>query len=227
MELVNIALPKGRLLEPSLDILRQSGLLVPPCGEWGRTPIATLEQVGVRLFIIRDDDVPTYVAQGAADLGIVGKDVLLEAGGELFELFDLKEGFCRLVVAVPANRRNDYAKGTNSHLRVATKYPRTTAEYFRRNGVLVEIITVHGATELAPLLGLSDIIVDLVATGRTLREHNLVEVEEIITSTARLVGNPVSYRLKGERIWTLVEQIRNVVEKKARGEGPRSADLKR
>ncbi|HHW91959.1 MAG TPA: ATP phosphoribosyltransferase [Firmicutes bacterium] len=212
MDAINIALPKGRLLEPSLTILRSAGVPIPPSREWGRAAVITLEKASIRLLIIRDDDVPTYVTHGAADLGIVGKDVLMEAGGEFFELFDLKEGFCRLVVAVPAHLRQSYTARRTNHLRVVTKYPRTSADYFRRAEVLAEIITVQGATELAPRVGLADVVVDLVATGRTLQENNLVEVEEIATSTARLVANPVSYRLKSDRIWPLVEKIRAQVD---------------
>lgn len=217
MEVVNIALPKGRLLEPSLSILRSAGVPIPPAEAWGRSAVIDLKEAAIRLFIIRDDDVPTYVTQGAADLGIVGKDVLMETEGELFELFDLKEGFCRLVVAVPAHRQEDYKRQRTNHLRVATKYPRTAAQYFRRAGVLAEIITVQGSTELAPKVGLADVVVDLVSTGRTLRENNLVPVEEIATCTARLVANPVSYRLKSDRIWPLVEKIRTRVEGKKGG----------
>lgn len=134
MDVVNIALPKGRLLEPSLAVLRSAGVPIPPAEEWGRSAVIDLEDAAIRLFIIRDDDVPTYVIQGAADLGVVGKDVLMEAEGDLFELFDLKEGFCRLVVAVPAHLQEDYKKRGSNHLRVVTKYPRTAAQYFRRVG---------------------------------------------------------------------------------------------
>lgn len=217
MDVVNIALPKGRLLEPSLAVLRSAGVPIPPAEEWGRSAVIDLEDAAIRLFIIRDDDVPTYVIQGAADLGVVGKDVLMEAEGDLFELFDLKEGFCRLVVAVPAHLQEDYKKRGSNHLRVVTKYPRTAAQYFRRVGVLAEIITVQGSTELAPKVGLADVVVDLVSTGRTLRENQLVEVEEIARCTARLVANPVSYRLKSDRIWPLVEKIREQVDGKNPG----------
>ena len=214
METINIALPKGRLLEPSLDILRSAGIPVPESKEWGRAAVLDLSADGVKIFVIRDDDVPTYVAQGVADLGVVGKDVLLETGGEIFELFDLKQGFCRLVVAVPKEKQNDClkSKSGSNRLRVVTKYPRITADYFRQTGVLAEIITVQGATELAPSVGLADIVVDVVASGRTLAENNLVEIEEIATCTARLVANPASYRLKGDIIWPLVENIRHIVE---------------
>ena len=221
METINIAIPKGRLLEPSLTILRGAGVPVPPTAQLGRGAIVELTSAGIRLFIIRDDDVPTYVTQGAADLGVVGKDVLMETEGDFFELFDLNQGFCRLVVAVPESRKHNYHNQGNGHLRVVTKYPRTAAEYFRQAGVLAEIIQVQGATELAPTVGLGDIVVDIVSSGRTLKEHNLVEAEEIATCTARLVGNPVSYRLKSEKIWPLVGAIRQVVENSGNQKGGR------
>ncbi len=208
---LNIALPKGRLLPPSVELLAQAGLLLPDAQTLVKMMVTQVPESDIRVFVIRDDDVPTYVTQGAGDLGIVGKDVLLEKGGDVIELFDLRHNPCRLVVAVPEEYRDQYPWSGTSPMRVATKYPRLTADFFRQRGINANIITVHGSTELTPAVGLADAVVDLVASGSTLKENRLVEVDEILASTARLIANPVSYRLRSDLIWPLVDQLRQLV----------------
>lgn len=200
MEQITIALAKGRLLEPAVDVLRKAGV-------WKGGPPATdgivLDREGLRVIVIRDDDVPTYVALGAADMGIVGKDVLLEQGKDVVELGDLGIGRCRLVVAAPKTPR----RPQGSLLRVATKYASLAESFLLRKGYPFQVIRVHGATELAPAMGLSDAIVDLVQTGKTLERNGLAEIEEILSSSARLIVNPASYTMKQEQIRTMASAI--------------------
>ena len=200
MEGITIALAKGRLLEPAVSMLRDAGIW---SGEAPTTDGIVLERDGFRVIAIRDDDVPTYVALGAADMGVVGKDVLLEQGKDVVELGDLGFGCCRLVVAAPRNPR----RPQGSVLRVATKYASLAEGFLLRKGYPFQVIRVHGATELAPAMGLSDAIVDLVQTGKTLERNGLVEVEEILRSSARLIVNPASYTMKQERIRGVASSI--------------------
>jgi len=152
-------------------------------------------------------DVPTYVEHGVADLGIAGKDVMLEKERDVYELLDLKISKCRLSVAgLPNTKMNDVAP------KVATKYPNVAAAYFREQGEQVEIIKLNGSIELAPIIGLSDRIVDIVSTGRTLKENGLVEYEKIVDITSRLIANPVSYRMKDARISEMVDRLSKVIE---------------
>ncbi|MDA8210465.1 MAG: ATP phosphoribosyltransferase, partial [Clostridia bacterium] len=164
-----------------------------------------------KYIICRPTDIPTFVEYGAADLGLAGKDTIVEQRKDVYELLDLKYGYCRFVVAVPrvmapVNWEQMAQK------RVATKFPRVAENFFREKGLQVEIIKLHGNIELAPIVGLSEMIVDIVSTGRTLRENNLVEVVEIFKSTARLIANRASLRLKRERINPLLENMRQAVE---------------
>lgn len=160
----------------------------------------------MRCLIAKPVDLLAYVEHGAADLGIAGKDMLLEQGRDVYELVDLGFGFCRGVLAVPAGAVETWER--KSHLRIATKYPRITERYFWRRGRPVEIIGLNGTVELAPQVGLADGIVDVVMTGRTLRENRLVEVDEVFRSTARLVVNRVSLRSRAEPVAAVVEQLR-------------------
>ncbi|MBI2873584.1 MAG: ATP phosphoribosyltransferase [Firmicutes bacterium] len=165
-------------------------------------------EAGWRYLVVRTSDVPTYVEYGVADLGVVGKDDLLEERREVAELVDLGFGRCRLAVAVPAGSR-DLLNGTGiGRIRVATKYPRLAEEHFHDRGIQAEIIHLRGSVELAPLLGLSDVIVDLVSTGRTLAENNLVAVEDLAVATARLICNRVSFRLYHSRISAFSQAVR-------------------
>ncbi len=200
MDGITIALPKGRLLEPSLGILREAEVWD---GEAPTTDGLVFERDGVRIIVIRDDDVATYVATGAADMGIVGKDVLLEQKKDVVEIGDLGVGVCRLVVAAPKGFRGP----PRPVLRVASKYASLAEEFLSRKGCPFQVIKVHGSTELAPSMGLADAIVDLVQTGKTLERNGLVEVEEILRSSARLIVNPASYTMKQGAVATLVSSI--------------------
>ncbi len=191
-KLLTLALPKGRLLKPALELLRQVGL--DGVDVDSRRLIFVDERHGLRVLILKPADVPSYVEYGAADLGIVGKDILLEQEPDVYEPLDLGFGFCRLVVAEPEElwKRDDPAKW--SWVRVATRYPNLTERYFSERGIQVELIRLDGSIELAPLVGLADRIVDLVQSGETLRANGLVEVAEIMRSTARLIVNRASLK---------------------------------
>ncbi|HHX74149.1 MAG TPA: ATP phosphoribosyltransferase [Firmicutes bacterium] len=203
---LTIALAKGRILAPALELFTAAGIDTGRIREESRKLIFALEEEKLRFVLAKPTDIPTYVEYGAADLGVVGKDVLLEAEKELYELLDLRLGPCRLSVACRAGSRG-FTGGY-----VATKYPRIAERYFQGQGKQFEVIKLHGSVELAPLLQLADVIVDLVSTGKTLAENNLVESEVIAHITTRLVANPGSYQVKGERVMTLVERLRAVLE---------------
>lgn len=207
---ITIALPKGRMLSDALTLLKRIGFDCDTLAneQESRKLILPFPARGVRFLLLRAADIPTYVEHGAADMGIVGKDDLLEQLKDIYEPLDLKFAACRLVVARPWEQRRRIDASSWSHVKVATKFPRLTEEHFTKKGIQVEIIALGGAIELAPLVGLSDLIVDLVQTGRTLRENGLVEVEEIIRSTARLVVNRASQKTKYEPIMQLIQQIR-------------------
>jgi ATP phosphoribosyltransferase len=200
--------PRGALFGESLDLLDRLGIDTAPVRSNDRRLI--FPEIGV--ITMRPSDVPSYVEHGAADIGITGKDVLLEqAGREVYELLDLGYGTCRMVVAA---RDGDDPLGEplrrRGSVRIATKYPRIAGEYFTATGRQAEIVEVKGSVELAPLTGLADAIVDLTATGTTMRENHLVEHEEIGVMTARLIANPVSHKLKAAAVDALVERIRGL-----------------
>jgi ATP phosphoribosyltransferase len=201
------ALPKGRLLRPALELLQRAGLDGIPAGE-SRRLIFTDPARGLRLLVLKPVDVPTYVEYGAADLGIVGKDVLLEQEPEVYEPLDLGFGHCRLVVAEPKGlwERDDPAKW--SSVRVATKYPNLTTRYFSERGIQVEVVRLDGSIELAPLVGLAERIVDLVQSGETLRANGLVEVAEIVRSTARLIVNRAAQKTAYAAVSRLLDELR-------------------
>jgi ATP phosphoribosyltransferase len=205
---ITIALPTGRTLEGSLSLLKAIGFDAEVLQQGSRKLMVPFPERHVRFLLLRGADIPTYVEYGAADMGIVGKDILLEQQKDIYEPLDLKFGFCRLVVAQPKDHQRSLDALNWSNIKVATKFPRLTEEHFNRKGVQVELIYLGGAVELAPLVGLSDLIVDLVQTGRTLQENGLVEVEEIVQSTARLVVNRASQKTKYEPIMHIIEQIR-------------------
>ena len=206
---VTIALPKGRLLDDCLALFGRAGLSAAEDVDSSRKLIIPGLDGSARFLVVRDKDLPTYVDYGAADMGVVGKDVLLEAKRDLLEPLDLGFGYCRIVVAEPASFRGDSTGW--SHPRVATKYPRITAEHYASRGEQVEIIPLYGSIELAPLVGLADRIVDLVSTGETLRQNNLVEVETVAHITARLVVNRASLRTRADRIVPLVEALAGLI----------------
>lgn len=217
--MITFALPKGRLLEIARSLLQEAGLMHNTMDDNGRRLICVDEEAGMRYLICRAADVPTFIENGAADLGIAGKDVILEQGKDICELLDLQAGACRFVVAVPADRQQDFAAGLSGYvarygqLRVATKFPRVAQSYLYSQGLPGEIIKLSGNVELAPLVGLAEVIIDLVSSGRTLKENNLVAVAEITGATARLVANRVAYRLKYERLAAIVAGIRSVMGK--------------
>jgi len=208
-ERLTLALPKGRLLDGALALLRDLG--VEGVDQDSRRLIFTDAARDLRLLFLKPADVPAYVLYGAADLGIVGKDILLEQEPDVYEPLDLGFGVCRLVVAEPRElwERDDPAKW--SWVRVATKYPRLTEQYFTNRGIQVEIVRLDGSIELAPLVGLAERIVDLVQSGETLRANGLVEVAEITRSTARVIVNRASMKTEYERVTGLIEQIRAAV----------------
>jgi ATP phosphoribosyltransferase len=203
---LTLALPKGRLLEPAVGLLRELG--VSAVDPESRKLIFRDPGRGLEILLLKPADVPAYVTYGAADLGVVGKDILLEQEPDVYEPLDLGFGFCRLVVAEPRElwERDDPAKW--SWVRVATKYPRLTEQYFSSRGIQVEIVRLDGSIELAPLVGLADRIVDLVQSGETLRANGLVEVAEIARSTARVIVNRASMKTEYAAVTQLIEDMR-------------------
>ncbi|HUG54614.1 MAG TPA: ATP phosphoribosyltransferase [Vicinamibacteria bacterium] len=197
---LTVALSKGKLLPGAEDLFRRA--LLPFPEDPGRRLVVSLGPL--RFLFVKDMDVPTYVEYGVADCGIAGRDVLLEAGSDVYEPLDLGFGRCRLVVARP---RETVADARSSTLRVATKYPRVTGAHFLERGVSVEVVRLAGSVELAPGLGLSDCIVDVVETGRTLEENGLVAVEEVAASSARLIVNRASYHARRAEVRRLVETL--------------------
>lgn len=204
--MIMVALSKGKLLSPTLELFRTAGLVNGALSEKSRRLVFPCPRAGITLLIVRPSDVPTYVEYGAADVGIVGKDVLLEQDRDVYEPLDLKFGACRIAAA--ALRGQELRDRLSSKIRVATKYPNITERYFNQKGIPVEIIKLYGSIELAPLVGLADRIVDLVSSGRTLKAHNLVEVELIAESTARLIVNRASLKMKHENITSLIQRLK-------------------
>lgn len=208
---LTIAVPKGTLLKPSLKLLDQLGLPVAGIDSGSRSMIFSYEgEPGVQYIMCRPTDVPVYVEHGAADLGFVGKDTIAEQGMDVYELVDLKYGYCRFVVAVPESEQGLKLKDLN-YKRVATKFPGVATRFFREQGLSVEIIKLHGNIELAPLMGLADIIVDISSTGRSLKENHLCEMHSIMDITCRLISNRVSYRTKHQQIQPLVDKIQEIL----------------
>ena len=206
MDDISIALSKGRIFEETLPLLARVGLKPKENPERSRRLIIATQRRDVRLIIVRASDTPTYVRHGGADLGIAGRDVLAEHGAEgLYQPVDLGIAACRMVVAV--KKGFDYAGAVRqgARLRVATKYVNTTREHFGAKGVHVDLIRLYGSMELAPLTGLADAIVDLVATGETLRANHLVAVEEIMDVSARLIVNQAALKTKREALQPLIE----------------------
>jgi ATP phosphoribosyltransferase len=201
-----LALSKGRIFEDTLPLLAAAGITVTENPETSRKLILSTNDPDVRVIIVRATDVPTYVQHGAADFGVAGKDVLLEHGGEgLYQPIDLNIAACRMSVAVKAGFDYETAVRQGARLRVATKFVQTAREHFAAKGVHVDLIKLYGSMELAPLVGLSDAIVDLVSTGSTLRANNLVEVERIMDISSRLVVNQAALKLKRARLQPIIE----------------------
>jgi len=207
---LRIALPKGRLLQPCLELFQDlgcaglMGILSSRCLLWEEP------EQGLSFMVIRPADVPVYVEHGAADLGIVGRDVLREGQRDVYEPMGLGFGRCRLVVAGPPEIRHENLH-LRHRLRVATKYPRLARQYFLKQGISAEVVSLSGSVELAPQVGLADLVVDLVQTGLTMRENDLVEVDEIISSEACLIVNRASHKLRLKEINHLMKRIANVI----------------
>jgi len=202
--LITLAIARGRLLKEAAGVLRKTGLTVGEIYKDSRKLIFEFPKIGLKILIVRPSDVPSYVEYGAADCGIVGRDTLIEEKHELYEPLDLGIGKCKLIVAAPKG-----FEFSNSRLiRVATKYPKISYEHFVKKGLTTEIVKLYGSVELAPIVGLSDVIVDLSATGETLRKNKLVEIETIANITARLVVNKVSMKVKSAEIKDFLSKLK-------------------
>ncbi|MGN1059540.1 MAG: ATP phosphoribosyltransferase [Clostridia bacterium] len=211
MEYITIALAKGRLAELTVDLLEQAGLDVSGLRENSRKLIFTDEKNKFKFILVKASDVPTYVEYGAADIGVVGRDTLLEAGKDLYEMINLGFGACRMAVAGPKELAGHLDEIHN--MRVATKYTQIAKNYYHLvKKQSVEIIKLHGSVELAPLVGLSEVIVDIVESGKTLKENGLVVLEEICDLSARLVVNRVSMKMESERILGLVNTVKALLK---------------
>ena len=205
---INIALPKGRLGEKIYKIFAEAGYPCPALLEESRKLIFENEESRVRYFWVKPSDVTIYVERGVADVGVAGKDILEEYEPEVYELLDLKKGVCRMAVAGPKAFKDD----TGRPLRVATKFSRVTRAYYQGQGRDIDVIHLNGSIEIAPILGLSDVIVDIVETGTTLRENNLEVLETVFPISARLIANKSSAKFKKEAIDNLVKSVAAVVE---------------
>ena len=201
--MINVALPKGRLGEKVYAMFEAAGYSCPEIKDGGRKLIFENPEKGVRYFWVKPSDVAIYVERGAADLGIVGKDILLEYRPAVYELLDLAMGKCRMAVAGKKN----FCDSPGTTLRVATKFPNIAGDYYSGKGRNIDIIHLNGSIELAPILGLSDVIVDIVETGTTLKENDLSVVETVVPISARLIANKVSYKFKNDKIDTLVRSL--------------------
>ncbi|MCI9169374.1 MAG: ATP phosphoribosyltransferase [Lawsonibacter sp.] len=209
--MINVALPKGRLGEKVYQILEVAGYPCPAILEENRKLVFENEAAGVRYFWVKPSDVAIYVERAAADVGIAGKDVLLEYQPEIYELLDLGIGKCRMCVA----GKKDFRDRRDRTLRVATKFPKIAKGYYSAQSRDIDIIKLHGSIELAPLLGLSDVIVDIVETGKTLLENDLEVKHTIVPISARLIANKVSYKFKYEEITRLCRQTDEWIRKEA------------
>ncbi len=205
--MIKIAVSRGRLFEESLGILAKAGIDIKTDPKSSRKLIHEIEQYDLTLFVVRPTDVPSYVEYGVADCGIVGKDSLMEQEHNLYEPLDLGIGKCRMIVAAPEGCKIPEGKT----VRVATKYPRIAGNWFEEQNIRAEIIKLYGSVELAPVVGLSDVIVDLTATGKTIKENKLAETDFITDITARLVVNKAGMKLKSSQIDFLISRIAKVV----------------
>ena len=202
--MINVALPKGRLGEKVYDMFEKSGFECPSIKENNRKLIFENEKVGIRYFWVKPSDVAIYVERGAADIGVAGKDILLEYEPDVYELLDLNIGKCRMAVAA----KNDFRDNTDRTLRVATKFTNIAKNYYASIGRDIDIIHLNGSIEIAPILDLSDVIVDIVETGKTLIENNLKPFTDIVPISARLISNKSSFKFKNE----MIEKIRAGLE---------------
>ena len=208
--MLNVALPKGRLGEKVYATFAAAGFECPELLGESRKLIFENKKAGVRYFWVKPSDVAIYVERGAADIGVAGKDILLEYEPDVYELSDLDLGKCRMAVAAP----RDFRDNTERTLRVATKFRKIAADYYRQKGRSIDIIHLNGSIEIAPILGLSDVIVDIVETGTTLKENNLEVFETIVPISARLIANKSSFKFKSEQIEKIVREIEKSREAK-------------
>jgi ATP phosphoribosyltransferase len=210
--MITLALSKGRIFDETLPLLKAAGIEVLEDPETSRKLILPTNQTGVRVVLVRATDVPTYVEYGGADLGVTGKDTLIEHGGQgLYQPLDLQIAKCRMSVAVRADYDYASAVKSGSRLKVATKYTQIAREFFAQKGVHVDMIKLYGSMELAPLTGLADAIVDLVSTGSTLKANHLIEVERIMDISSRWVVNQASLKLKQEPIRAIIQAFAGAV----------------
>lgn len=211
MQYLTIALPKGKLFYLAKDLFAKVGFVAENLEEKSRKLVITNEELKLKFIIAKTADVPTYVEHGAADIGVIGKDVLMEAQKDVYELLDLGFGRCHLMMAVPKDKKR--AKLTDyTHTRVATKFPNVAKQFFTSKGMQMEYIKMNGSIELGPIVGLSESIVDIVETGTTLRENNLDEIAFIAKASARLIANRASFKLKFDRISKLVKALEMELE---------------
>jgi len=211
---INIAIPKGYLFDKCVDILSRAGFAVKSLVENNRKLSVYSGEDSIQYIISRPMDVPVYVEYGACDIGLSGKDMLMEKESKVYELLDLKNGECRIVLATLKDNL-EKVKEKYRHfgsIRVATSYPNIAKKYFDSKGMQVEIIKLYGSVELAPALGIADEILDITATGKTLEENNLTEMEEVFVSTTRLIANITSYRVKYDLISKFMNKIKNVIK---------------
>lgn len=211
--MVNVALPKGRLGEKVYAMFEAAGFECPSIHENNRKLIFENPEKGVRYFWVKPSDVSIYVERGAADIGVAGKDILLEYAPDIYELLDLNMGKCRMAVAAKKGFRDD----TGRTLRVATKFANIARTYYNEKCRDIDIIHLNGSIELAPILGLSDVIVDIVETGTTLKENNLEPIETIVPISARLIANKASFKFKNEQICAIQAQLSRLLQSKAEG----------
>lgn len=206
--MINIALPKGRLGEKAYGMFEKAGFECPSIHEESRKLIFENPEKGVRYFWVKPSDVVIYVERGAADIGIAGKDIILEYSPDIYELADLGIGKCRMAVAA----KTDFVDYRDRTLRVATKFPNIAKNYYASLSREIDIIKLNGSIELAPILGLSDVIVDIVETGKTLLENNLEPKSDIVNISARLIANKVSYKFKNESIREICDQMNRILQ---------------
>ncbi len=214
---ITVALPKGKLFSLSSELFKKVGFTAEGLTEKSRKLVITNEDLKLKFIITKTADVPTFVEYGAADIGIIGKDVIEESGKDIYELLDLGFGKCHLMMAVPKDKKRDKLEDY-SHTRVATKFPRTAEKFFTSRGMQMEYIKLNGSIELGPIIGLSESIVDIVETGTTLRENNLEEIVSIMDATARLIANRVSYKLKFNRINKLVTDLKKILDEEEKND---------
>ena len=211
MQYLTIALPKGKLFYLAKDLFAKVGFVADNLEEKSRKLVITNEEFNLKFIIAKTADVPTYVEHGAADIGVIGKDVLMEAQKDVYELLDLGFGRCHLMMAVPKDKKR--AKLTDyTHTRVATKFPNVAKQFFTSKGMQMEYIKMNGSIELGPIVGLSESIVDIVETGTTLRENNLEEIAFIAEASARLIANRARFKLKFDRNSKLVKALEMELE---------------